>query len=240
MTLVSAPAATIEGAVVAAGAAGGNASSSYDVFIAESPLVPAQLAGLHASLVGGSPFWIATDTLELYSASIDVSAGLPWFPGAFSVPNPVTLDPYGLATVETLKAAWPRLLAKSLPITTDDALSSWSAVEYGFGTPAYGFTGKSQICTNVTGAEVYESGSYHHEYVLGRDYITPIAWTGLKLNRLSNGAVVARTAQAENAVNAFISFLSQAGVTVTDKTTSATLTLNGGKTDLAQSCLKTN
>ena len=70
---------------------------------------------------------------------------------------------------------------------------SWTAVEFGFGTPAYGFTGKSQICTNIgNGGESYEDGSYHHEYVYGRDYVTALAWTGLKLNRLSNGAIVAR------------------------------------------------
>ncbi len=243
VTMISATAATIQSTVVAAGATGGNASSSYDVFIAESPLVPAELAGLHSSLVVGLPFWVATDTLDLYSVSVDVSAGLPWFPATFSVPNPLTLDPYGVATVQVMKAGWPSALAKKLPIMTDDAISSWSAVEYAFGNPPpYGFTGKSQICTNLSGTETYEDGSSHHEYVFGRDYITPIAWTGLKLNRLSNGAVVARTSQAENAVNAFISFLQQASVTVTDNTpggSGGTLSLNGGKAGLAQSCLKT-
>ncbi len=154
-----------------------------------------------------------------------------------------TLDPYGRATVEALKGGWPRALAKGLPITADDALSSWSAVEYGFGIPAYGFTGKSQICTNIgNGGESYEDGSFHHEYVYGKDYVTALAWTGLKLNQLSNGAVVARTTQAENAVNAFISFLSQASVTVPNHTPGGgggTTTLDGGKTGLGQSCLKT-
>ena len=159
------------------------------------------------------------------------------FPTAFSVPNPRGLDPYGLATVEVLKGGWPLALAKKLPILTEDAVSSWSAVEYGLGSPAYGFTGKSQICTNVTGnQEVYEDGSFHHEYVLGHDYVTAIPWTGLKLNRLSNGQP-ARTPDQESAVNAFVSFLSQVSVQVTDRTSTATLTLNGGKTDLAQHCL---
>ena len=241
VTLISATAATIAGTIAAAGVVGGNNISSYDVFIAEAPKVPAQIAAQYSSLLSGAlHFWVATDTLDLYSNSVDISGGLPLFPTAFPVPNPATLDTYGRATVEALKGGWPRALAKGLPITTDDALSSWSVVEYGFGNPAYGFTGKSQICTNVgSGGESYEDGSYHHEYVYGKDYVTALAWTGLKLNRLSNGAVVARTTQAENAVNAFISFLSQASVTVTDHTSGATLQLDGGKSGLAQSCLKT-
>ncbi|MFY9655192.1 MAG: hypothetical protein WAK01_01195 [Methylocystis sp.] len=244
VTLISATAATIEGTIAAAGVVGGNNVSSYDVFIAESPNVPSQLAGQYSSLLSGAlPFWVATDALDLYSTTVDISAGLPLFPTAFSVPNPATLDPYGRATVEALKGGWPRALAKGLPITADDALSSWSAVEYGFGIPAYGFTGKSQICTNIgNGGESYEDGSFHHEYVYGKDYVTALAWTGLKLNQLSNGAVVARTTQAENAVNAFISFLSQASVTVPNHTPGGgggTTTLDGGKTGLGQSCLKT-
>ena len=244
VSLISATASTIAGTVGAAAVAGGNASSAYDVFIAESPLVPAQLAGKYSSLLSGVlPFWVANDTLELYSTTVDISAGLPLFPTAFSVPNPATLDPYGLATVQVLKLGWPKALAKGLPITTDDAFSAWTALEYGAGSPAYGFTGKSQICTNIgSGGESYEDGTYHHEYVFGRDYVTPLPWTGLKLNQLSNGAVVARTTQAEAAVNAFISFLSQASVTVPNNTpggSGGTTTLDGGKAGLAQSCLKT-
>jgi molybdate transport system substrate-binding protein len=244
VSLISATADTIAGTVAAASVAGGNTSSTYDVFIAEAPKVPAQLAGKYSGLLSGAlPFWVATDTLDLYSTSVDISGGLPLFPTAFSVPNPATLDTYGRATVEALKGGWVRALVKGLPITTDDAFSSWSAVEYGFGNPAYGFTGKSQICTNIgNGGESYEDGSFHHEYVYGKDYVTALAWTGLKLNQLSNGAIVTRSTQAEAAVNAFISFLSQASVTVTDNTpggSGGTVTLDGGKTGLAQSCLKT-
>ena len=53
---------------------------------------------------------------------------------------------------------------------------------------------------------------------------------------------MARTTQAEAAVNAFISFLSQASVTVPNNTpggSGGTTTLDGGKAGLAQSCLKT-
>ena len=248
VTLISATASDIAANVAAAATASSAASpavtSTYDVFIAEAPKVPIQLAAQYSSLLSGQlPFWVATDTLDLYSTSVDISAGLPLFPTAFSVPNPTTLDTYGRATVESLKGGWARALVKGLPITTDDAFSAWTAVEFGFGTPAYGFTGKSQICTNIgNSGESYEDGSYHHEYVYGRDYVTALAWTGLKLNRITNGAIVARNTQTEAAVTAFITFLSQASVTVTDNTPGGpggTITLEGGKTGLAQSCLKT-
>lgn len=241
VTLISAPAASIAGTVVAAGAANGNSASAYDLLFTESPLVPFQLAGLYPKDVVGSPIWTARDVLDLYSVGADVSSGLPLFPAAFSVPNPSTLDPYGVATVTVLKGGWPRALAKNLAILTDDSVSSWAAAEYALpgSPPAYGFTGKSQICTNVTGQEIYQDGSSHYEYLLGRDYLTPIDWTGLKLQRLSNGNVVSRSAGEEAAVTAFINFLSQAGVTVTDPNTHQSISLNGGKTDLAQHCLKT-
>ena len=253
VSLISATAATVAATVAAAATAAGTASpavtSAYDVFIAEQPKLPVQLAAQYASvLVDPStklptlPFLVATDTLDLYSTSVDISAGMPLFPTAFSVPNPSTLDVYGRATVEVLRLGWPKALAKGLPINADDAIASWSLVEFGFGSPAYGFTGKSQICTNIgNGGESYEDGSYHHEYVYGRDYVTALAWTGLKLNRLSNGTSVPRDAATEAAVNAFINFLKQTSVSVTDNTpggAGGTILLDGGATGLSQSCLK--
>ena len=124
------------------------------------PKVPLELALKYSSYVGASPFAVAKDPLVLYSVTTDVSGGAPSPLSAFSVPDPATLDPYGLATVQALKGAWLYALGRKLPNTTPDAIGSWTQVEYG--GSAYGFTGKSQICTNVTGSlEEYEAGSSH-------------------------------------------------------------------------------
>ncbi len=232
VSLVSDADASIESAIVAAG---GN--SAYDLFISKSPQVPLELALKYSSYVGASPFAVAKDPLVLYSVTTDVSGGAPSPLSAFSVPDPATLDPYGLATVQALKGAWLYALGRKLPNKTPDAIGSWTQVEYG--GLAYGFTGKSQICTNVTGSlEEYEAGSSHHEYVQGVDYFNGIVWTGVKLSRLSGGVAV-RTAGQEAALNAFISFLSAASVPVADpQNAGATVQLNAGLTDLAQHCLK--
>ncbi|WP_026607499.1 substrate-binding domain-containing protein [Methylocapsa acidiphila] len=232
VSLVSDSDASIENTIVAAG---GN--SAYDIMISKSPVVPVELALKYSSYVAASPFAVAKDPLVLYSVTTDISGGLPSALSAFSVPDPATLDPYGLAAVQAMKGAWLYAVGKKLATKTPDAISSWTQVEYGGLT--YGFTGKSQICTNVTGlSEDYETGSFHHEYVQGVDYFNGIAWTGVKLSRLSGGVAV-RTAGQEAALNAFISFLSATSVPVTNpQNTGASLQLNAGLTDLAQHCLK--
>lgn len=199
VTVVGAPDSLSKDTIVAGGATG-----PYDLLLAQSYLVPADLKYNYPSLVSGDPFPFAKDTLVLYSTTVDISGGIPLQPQAFSVPDPATLDPYGVAAVQALGPEYLYALSKSLPIKTADAGGSYARVEY-MGT-AYGFTGKSQICAAVTGVETYEPGSFHHEYVLGQNYATDIVLAGIKIART-------RTADQETALTAFVNFLTSAKAT---------------------------
>jgi molybdate transport system substrate-binding protein len=182
----------------------GGATGPYDLLLAQSYLVPANLKYHYPSLVSGDLFPYAKDTLVLYSTTVDISQGVPLQMQAFSVPDPATLDPYGVAAVQAMRAEYLYALAKRLPIKTVDAGGSYAQVAY-LGT-AYGFTGKSQICTAVTSVEQYEPGSFHHEYVLGQNYMTDIVLAGVKIART-------RTADQETALTAFVNFLTSAKAT---------------------------
>lgn len=199
VAVVGAPDSLSKDAIVAGGATG-----PYDLLLAQSYLVPADLKYLHPTLVSGNPFPFAKDTLVLYSTTVDVSAGIPLQMQAFSLPDPAALDPYGVAAVQAMGAEYLYALSKKLPIKTADAGGSYARVEY-MGT-AYGFTGKSQICTAVTGVEAYEPGSFHHEYVLGQNYVTDIVLAGIKIART-------RSADQETALTAFVNFLTSAQAT---------------------------
>ena len=197
VTLVSQDDATTRDEVVAGGA-------GYDLLLAQSPLIPLYLKLKYSSLIVDNPFPYARDTLELYSTSTDISRGLPRRLDPFSIPDPKTLDPYGIAAVQVVGLSYLAAAKKGLPILAPDSGASYASVEY-LGT-AYGFTGKSQICSAVTGAEEYEEGSHHHEYVFGRDYFTDIVLVGVKL------ANVRDTFQETELID-FVNFLAGAGGT---------------------------
>jgi molybdate transport system substrate-binding protein len=195
----------------------GGATGPYDLLIAQSPLLPAVLQYRYPTAIVGTPFAVAKDTLVVYSNSVDVSRRLP--PGLvkFAIPDPGALDPYGLAGVEANLGGYLLGLAKKLVVKTSDAASSFAAAEYltvDQGGAAYAFTGKSQICTAVTGVEEYAPSTYHHEYTYGKDYFTDIVLTGVKVART-------RDADTETALSAFVTYLA-----------------NGGGTTLKQHCYK--
>ncbi len=197
VTLISQSDSISNDAIVAGG-------SGYDLLLAQSALVPVVLKLRYPSLLAGDPFPYAVDTLVLYSTTVDISNGAPLTLAPFAVPDPSTLDPYGLATVEVLRLRYLAASRKGLPILTSDSGSSYASVEY-LGT-TYGFTGKSQICTAVTGVEEFEPGSFHHEYVFARDYFTPIVLAGVKLANT-------RDATQETELIDFVNFLAAAGGT---------------------------
>jgi molybdate transport system substrate-binding protein len=197
VSLVVTGEADAEAAILAGGASG-----PYDLLLAQSPQVPRDLATKYPSLVTGSVFSYAKDTLVLYSTTTNISAGAPTKLQSLSIPDPATLDPYGRAAVQALKGGWLYAVGKNLLVKAPDAASSYAAVEY-LGTP-YGFTGKSQICTAVTGVEEYEFGSYHHEYSYGVDYATDLVLAGVKVART-------RTTAQSDELTAFIGYLTGAG-----------------------------
>jgi hypothetical protein len=179
-----------------------------DLFLAQSYLAPLELAGRYPRLVSGNVFPYAKDVLVLYSSAgknVDISAGLP--PRAslqrFSLPDPATKDPYGVAAVQVLKDTYRYAKARGLTLEVADAASSYAAVQ--FLDPPYGFTGKSQICTAVAGVEEFEPGSFRHEYDL-RDSDTPLdlVLAGVKIAR-------ERAAEDEAELTAFVRYLTGAG-----------------------------
>jgi molybdate transport system substrate-binding protein len=174
-----------------------------DLFLSQSFLAPEELQLNYPALVAGTPFPFAEDSLVLYSSAgknVDISAGIPATSAlqAFALPDPATLDPYGIAAGLELKRAYFYALQKGLVLKTPDAGSAYAAVEY-LTTP-YGFTGKSQICSALAGTEEFEPGSFHHEFTGG----LPIVLAGVKITRT-------RSVAEEAELTDFVSFLSGAG-----------------------------
>ncbi len=197
VTVVGQDEATTKDEIIAGGA-------GYDLLLAQSPLVPLYLKLKFPSLIVDSPFAYARDTLVLYSITSDISRGLPRKLDPFSIPDPKTLDPYGIAALQVVGLPYLAAAKKGLPILAPDSGASYASVEF-LGT-AYGFTGKSQICSAVTGVEEYEEGSFHHEYVFGRDYFTDIVLVGVKVANT-------RDTFQETELIDFINFLAGAGAT---------------------------
>lgn len=176
-----------------------------DLLLSQSFVTPLDLKLNHPALVVGDPFPYAQDTLVLYSSAakgVDISAGLPSRQDLqpFSLPDPATLDPYGVAAVLALKTTYPYALGKGLVLKTPDAGAAFGAVE--FLSASYGFTAKSQICSAAAGYEEFEPGSFHHEYSN-----LPIVLAGIKL------ASGTRTADQETELTDFINYLAGAGGT---------------------------
>jgi molybdate transport system substrate-binding protein len=185
-----------------------------DLFLSQSFLAPKQLQLNYPTLIVGTPFPYAQDTLVLYSSAgknVDISAGIPNLGSLqqFSLPDPATLDPYGIAATLELKASYLYALKNGLVLKTPDAGSAYAAVEYL--APAYGFTGKSQICSAVAGYEEYKPGSFHHEFTTA----LPIVLGGVKIART-------RSAAEEAELTDFINFL----------------TTGAGKINFTQHCFK--
>lgn len=195
----------IRDAVVSGGAMG-----PYDIFLSESALLPLQLLLKYPTLAPGPVFPYARDTLVLYSSStsVDISAGLPSSGvKAFALPDPKTLDPWGVAAGQVIFQDWAALTAyrQGLGTLVPDAATSFAEAEY-LNVP-YAFTGKSQVCTLFNGVEQYEVGSFHHEYKLGKDYFNDIVLAGIKIART-------RTADQETEATNFVNFLRGVGATV--------------------------
>jgi molybdate transport system substrate-binding protein len=144
-----------------------------DLFISAGPKQVEDLKRHHPELVVGEPFAVAVDSLELYSVTTDISAGLP-FPLTTQIVIPYPPDDtYGVAAAEILEQRPWRIPTSSLPLpraptgglvaTEPDALITWAAIN--LGRFPYGFVAKSRVCTQPTlGADTFEDGSFHHEY----------------------------------------------------------------------------
>jgi molybdate transport system substrate-binding protein len=184
-----------------------------DILIVAGPKQVEDLWRRHRELVVGEPFAVAVDSLELYSTTTDISAGLP-FPltTKIAIPYPPD-DNYGVAAAEILEQRPWRIPTSSLPlpfasttglvVTYPDAGITWAAVE--FGDVAYGFLAKSSVCTQPTlGTDTFPDGSFHHEYkpFSRRHPYDPELVTVMAI-RIAN----TRTADQEAELTNFIAFL---------------------------------
>lgn len=184
-------------------------SAVPDLFLSQSFVAPDELLTTYPSLVSGSPFAYAQDTLVLYSSAeknVDVSNGVPAGSSLqkFSIPDPATLDPYGIAAALLLNKTYLLALSQQKVLKTPDATSSYAAVEYlpvAEGGTLYGFTGKSQICSAVAGTEEFEPGSSHYEF----SSAVPILLAGIKIANPS------RTPEQAAELADFIAYLTGAG-----------------------------
>ncbi len=184
----------------------GGASAPYDLLLSSDGLAPLELYADYNSLVVGSPFPYAKDSLMLYSASVDISAGLPTsLTQPFVLADPKT-DVYGTSAAEVLVTTPGVITAykQGYIQTRPDIGTTFAAVDGG--TYAYGFVAKSQICQYYGGSEQYIQGTYHHEYLYNNwahPYV-PIVLTGVKIART-------RAADQETELTNFVNFLTGVG-----------------------------
>lgn len=136
----------------------GGASGPYDLLLSPD-YATYDLKLNQPSLVVGDPFVFASDSLALYSASVDISAGLPTqLTQTFVIPDP-TQDIYGFAAAQVLittpgsVVAYARNRIQTQPSVgvTQAALDN--------GNYPFGFVAKSGICTKFGGVEYYTDGT---------------------------------------------------------------------------------
>lgn len=205
VVVTTADSATLEADIIA--------GASYDLFLAGSKKQPVDLAANHPSLVVGSTFKYAVDFLALFSTSVDISHGLPYYISTDVIlPHPAA-DPYGKLAALNLLAADPwRITNFPGPhvVLAPDASTSYAALDSG--TYAYGFVANSSICSlNAAGTPSYSDGTYHHVYAPasqgfglktgGLEIDGRVHLTGIKI------ASATRTADQETELSNFLAFL---------------------------------
>lgn len=187
-------------------------SVAYDLFLSADQSRPQTLATSYPSLVIGSPFLYAVGELELWSKTVDISAGLP---------NPIPVDivladpnkaPYGTAAAQVLSASpWSITWTPGSPyppsgtahvFTKPNINSTYSDLVNG--VYAYGFVHQSAICKLVGGVKTFnQPGSSHHTYPYN-DTTYPhsqISQYGIKIVNS------ARTSADDTALTNFVNFI---------------------------------
>jgi molybdate transport system substrate-binding protein len=214
VTLIIKDAATIKSDIT------GN-PATYDLFLSSSKDEPEQLAKNNGSLVAGKPFAYTVDSLELFSPSIDITAGLKYpLTTEFLIPDP-DKDNYGEAVAQLLGSPPWNIPDSAIPGGYVVALPNASVVYAAlrFGKQPFGFVARSQVCKYANRVFSYPPGSYHHEYKPD-DPAHPydaelVTLTGIKLAKT-------RTSDQETELQNFISFLTGAADSFGDTPTEGT------------------
>jgi len=180
---------------------GGNAPG-YDLFLSADLAAPQDLSVNFSSLVVGSPFLYAKGSLELWSKTVNISAGLPNpIGGVVAIANPATA-PYGKAAQQVLASSpWNITLPNASVAQYTNISVTYQIVNQG--ARPFGFIAKSAICTKPGATEVFTPGTFHHSY-LYNDASHPysqILQYGIKINRTG------RTAAQTTVLNNFTNFL---------------------------------
>ncbi|KAF2990037.1 substrate-binding domain-containing protein [Methylocystis sp. MJC1] len=189
-----------------------NHTTAYDLFLSADQSRPQTLATSYPSLVIGSPFLYAVGELELWSPTVDISAGLP---------SPIPVDivladpnkaPYGTAAAQVLSASpWSITWTPGSPyppsgtahvFTKSNISLTYSDVSNG--VYSYGFVHQSAICKLVSGVKSFTRvAGYHHTYPYNDTTYphTEIAQYGIKLVNS------ARTSAQDTVLTNFINFI---------------------------------
>lgn len=180
--------------------------TGYDLFISQDTRLLDELKRKYPNLVVGRPFPIAVDNLDLYSASVDISHGLPrdFYKQDVLIPDPKT-DVFGKAAWEVLShtPGFDLALRNKHILTAPGVTQAFYSIE--FGTPAYGFVNKSAICQNYGSGDTYIPGTYQHQYRPFIDYRGEIVVSGIKLVNS------ARTAAQDTELDQLVDFLTGKG-----------------------------
>jgi len=190
----------------------GTTSGPYDLLLTPDYTV-LDLAYKYPSLVVGGPFQFGSDVVSLFSASVDIGAGLPTqLTQDFVIADP-TKDIYGFAAAQVLLTTPGALVAYNRGHIKTRVNIGTTYATIGNGEFPYGFVAKSQICRNYSGTEFYPEGTYHHNYPStgsGHPYL-PIKLKGIKIAKT-------RATDQDAELAAFIDFLTGQGTTVGTET----------------------
>lgn len=190
-----------------------NHTVAYDLFLSADQTRPQQLLTNNPSLVIGPVFLYAVGELELWSKTVNISAGLPSpISQKLALANPATA-PYGTAAAQVLSSApWsiPYNPAVAYPpagtanvFIRPNISQTFSDVKNGL--YAYGFIAQSAICTQTNNVKNFatKAGGFHHTYLFN-DAVHPhnkIAQYGIKVVN------TARTAAQNAALDNFVTYL---------------------------------
>lgn len=183
-------------------------SPKFDLFLSADYAHPESLVTGHPSLVTGSPFLYAVGSLELWSPTVNISAGLPYPLTTNIVVALPTKAPYGLAASQVLASApWNiTTIPSGFVFTSPNIGTTYSAIAAG--TYQYGFIAQSYICKSKSGVKTFSPG-YHHSY-LYNDASHPYS-------ELTQYAIIvansSRTAAQKTELTNFINFLTGVGTT---------------------------
>lgn len=180
-------------------------SPLYDLFLSADKTRPDGLVG--TAFAVGPDFQYAIGSLELWSPTVNISAGLPNSLNTNLVLADPTKAPYGLAASQVLGSApWHvTTIPSGFVYISPNIGTTYSAIKAG--TYNYGFIAQSYICSAKNGVQTFSPG-YHHSY-LYNDAAHPYS----RILQYAIKIAQTRTAAQETELTNFINLLTGVGTT---------------------------